>query len=188
MSAAVRAARGVHISGTVQQGGKTVGVNFGITRSGELSGQVSENGAVLGVLVTHGHSYVKLSPAFLRIAHLPAAACSRFCGKFLEYPAAQEHELSANLNMAAITHSMTSTPAREVKLLGAVTVAGQLAWLLQDSNGNSLYVAAHGKPYVLRAVGPPPGQDIVNLTQWNAVRIPAPPPASKVASPSQLAG
>jgi len=38
MSAAVRAASGVHISGTIRQGGKTVGLNVGITRSGGLSG------------------------------------------------------------------------------------------------------------------------------------------------------
>jgi hypothetical protein len=168
MSAALRAASSVHLSGTIQQGGKAVGVNFGITRSGEFSGQVSENGAGFTVLATHGHSYLKLSPAFLRIARLPVTVCSQFCGKYLEYPANRAHELFANLNMASMTHSMTSTPAREVKLLGAVTIAGQLAWLLQDSQENSLYVAAHGKPYVLREVGPPPGEDSVNLTQWNA--------------------
>jgi hypothetical protein len=80
------------------------------------------------------------------------------------------------------------SPRRCAPLLGAVTVAGQLAWLLQDSHEDSLYIAAHGKPYVLRAVGPPPGEDSVNLTQWNAVRIPGPPPASQIVSPGQLAG
>jgi hypothetical protein len=185
MSAALRAARSVHISGTIQQGGKTVGVNFGITRSGEVSGQIFENGAVLTVLATHGHSYLKLSPAFLRIAHLPATLCGRFCGKYLESPAARS---LTGLSLASMTHSLTSAPAREVQLLGAVTIAGQLAWLLQDSHQNSVYVAAHGKPYVLRAVGPPPGEDTLNLTQWNAVRIPGPPPASQVVYPSQLTG
>jgi hypothetical protein len=85
-----------------------------------------------------------------------------------------------------MTHSITSTPAGEVKLLGAVTIAGQPAWLLQDSHENSVYVAAHGTPYVLRAVGPPPGKDSADLTQWNAVRIPGRPPASQVVSLSQL--
>lgn len=186
MSGALRAASSVHIDGTIQQGGKTLGLNLGITRSGELSGQVSEDGAVLTALATHGHNYLKLSPALLRIAHLPATVCSRFCGKYLEYPAARAHELFAHLTMASMTHSLASTPARGVKLLGAVTIAGRLAWLLQDSHENSVYVAAHGKPYVLRAVGPPPGEDSLNLTQWNAVRIPGPPPASQVVHPSQL--
>lgn len=185
-SAALRAAGSVHITGTIQQGGKTLGLNLGVTRSGEFSGQISENGVVLTVLATHGHSYLKLSPAFVRVAHLPAAVCSRFCGKYLEYPAARARVLFAHLSMASMTHSMTSTPAREVTLLGAVTIAGQPAWLLQDSREESLYVAAHGKPYILRAVGPPPGEDSANLTQWNAVRIPGPPPASQVVNLSQL--
>ncbi len=44
MSAALRAASSVHISGTVRQGAKTLGVNLGITRSGGFSGTISENG------------------------------------------------------------------------------------------------------------------------------------------------
>jgi hypothetical protein len=40
MSAALRAARSVHIGGTVRQGAKTLGVDLGITRSGDLSGQI----------------------------------------------------------------------------------------------------------------------------------------------------
>jgi len=136
-------------------------------------------GGVLSVLSTHGHSYLKVSPGFLRIAQLPAAACRRFCGKYLQYPAARARDLFAHVNMDAVTRAMAGTPAHEVKLFGAVTIAGQLAWLLQDSHEDSLYIAAHGRPYVLRAIGPPPGLDAVNLTQWDAVRIPAPrPPAS----------
>jgi hypothetical protein len=54
MSTALRTASSVHISGTLQQGGKTMGVNFGITRSGEFSGQITENGVVITVLATHG--------------------------------------------------------------------------------------------------------------------------------------
>jgi len=45
ISATIRAARSVHTSGTIQQGGKTLGMNFGITRSGEVSGQLSVSGA-----------------------------------------------------------------------------------------------------------------------------------------------
>jgi hypothetical protein len=140
-------------SGRLAVGCDGLGLNFGITRSGEFPRQLSESGAVLTVLATHSHSYLKLSPGYMPIAHLPATACIRFCGKYLQAPAAQAHNLFAHLNMAALTHSMTSTPAREVKLLGAVTVAGQLAWLLQDSHEVLIYVAAHGKPYILR---PPP--------------------------------
>jgi hypothetical protein len=187
-STALRAASSVHISGTLQQGGKTLGLNLGITRSGEFSGQISENGAAVSVLATHGHTYLKLNAAFLRIAHLPATACSRFCGKYLEYSRAQSRQLFSGLSLASMTRSVSRTPARKVKYLGAVTVGGQPAWLLEDSHGNSVYVAAHGKPYPVREVVAPPAEGSVNLTQWNAVRIPGPPPASQVVHLSQLMG
>jgi hypothetical protein len=186
MNATLRAARSVHITGTSAQDGKTVGVNLGLTRSGELSGQISESGAVLTVLAEHGHAYLQLSAAFLRVAHLPATACRRVCGKYLEYPAAESLVRLGHLNMTSLTHSLTSTPDRGVTLLGTVSLGGQLAWLLQDSHGNSIYVAARGKPYVLREVSGPPGKDSVNLSHWNAVRIPGPPPARQLVNPSQL--
>ena len=186
MSAAIGGASGVHISGAIQSGGKALGVNVSIARSGGVSGQISENGAAVTVLATHGHSYLKISPAFLQISNLPATACSRFCGKYLEYSAAVSHELFTGLSMAAITHALTRAPAREIKYLGAVNIDGQLAWLLQDSHEDSLYIAAHGRPYVLREVAPPPSEDTADLTQWNAVRIPGPPPASQVITLRQL--
>ena len=188
MSATLGAASSVHMSGTVRQGVKTLSVNLSITRSDELSGQISENGTVLTVLATRGHSYLKVNAAFLRIAHLPASACSLFCGKYVELPAPQSHELLTGLYMASMTRSLTRLPASKVKYLGAVTIAGHPAWLLQDSRGNSIYVARHGKPYVLRVVATPPTRGSVNLTQWNAVRIPGPPPANQVVNLSQLRG
>jgi hypothetical protein len=189
MSTAVRTASSVHLSGTIQRGGKTAGVNLGITGSGEFSGQITEYGAAFTVLATHGRSYLKLSAAFLRIAHLPATACSTFCGKYLEYSKAQSQRLVSGLSLASITRSVSSTPVGKVKYLGMVTPGGgQRAWLLQDPRGNSLYVAAHGKPYPVRVVAAPPGEGNVNLTQWNAVRIPGPPPASQVVTLRQLEG
>jgi hypothetical protein len=71
-------------------------------------------------------------------------------------------------------------------LLGTVSLGGQLAWLLQDSHATSIYVAAQGKPYVLREVSGPPGKDSVDLSHWNAVRIPGPPPAGQIVDLSQL--
>jgi hypothetical protein len=186
MSAALRAATSVHINGTIRHGAKTLGVDLGLTRSGELSGQVSENRTVITVLATRGHSYVKLTAAFLRLAHLPAIACSQFCGRYLELPAAQSRELLTGLSLASMTQALTSTPASQVKLLGTVTVAGQLAWLLQDGHRNSIYVAARGKPYALREVAAPPSTNGATLTQWNAVRIPGPPPPSQIVHPRQL--
>lgn len=186
MGAALRAASSVHISGIIQRGGKALGVNFGITRSGRVSGQISEDGAALTLLATHGHAYLKLTAAFLRIAHLPATVCSVFCGKYVEYPVAQSHQMLARLSLASMTNSLAGTPASKVRYLGVVAVDGRAAWLLQDSQRNSIYVAARGRPYLLREVAGPPSKDSLNLTEWNTVRVPGPPPATKIVQLGQL--
>jgi hypothetical protein len=191
MGAALRTATSVHLSGTVQEGGKTLGVNLSMTRSGQMSGQISEDGAVLTVLATGGHSYLKLSAAFLKLARLPAAVCSLFCGKYVEFPPAQSQAMLNGLNMtsfvASLVQSVASTAPHSVSYLGTMSVGGTPTWLLV-SQGSSAFVAARGKPYILRLVAPQPGEGAVNLTQWDAVRIPGPPPASQVVNLSQLTG
>lgn len=44
------------------------------------------------------------------------------------------------------------------------------------------------KGCLVREVAAPPGEGSVNLTQWNAVRIPGPPPANQAVTLSQLEG
>jgi hypothetical protein len=186
MSTAMRAASSVHISGTVTQSGKSVGLNLGITSSGGYSGQISDDGAALTVLITHGQSYLKLNAAFLSLSHLPATTCDLYCGKYLRYPASQAQSLVDGLTMASMTDSMTGAPG-QIELLGAVTIGGQLAWLLSDPQGDSAYIAAQGKPYLLE-IAAPPGDGSLTLTQWNAVRIPPPPPAGQIVNIGQLTG
>jgi len=50
-------------------------------------------------------------------------------------------------------------------------------------DGSVAYVAAQGVPYPLRLMK---GSDRIDFTQWNAVTIPPPPPASQVVDLSQL--
>jgi hypothetical protein len=189
-AAAVRTATSVHLNGTFVADGQPLGLNLDVTRSGGLSGQVTENGASLTVLSTHGHSYLKLSAAFLKFAHLPTSICSLFCGKFLLTTPAQSRSLLNGLDMAAFEKQgalvKLGTPIRSVRFLGTVAADGKLAWLFQDEQEESTFIAAQGKPYVIRVVAGPPSKDVLNLTQWNAVRIPGPPPASQVVNLGQL--
>jgi len=64
-----------------------------------------------------------------------------------------------------------------------VTVNGQPAWQMRLHDGSVAYVAAQGVPYPLRLMK---GSDRIDFTQWNAVTIPPPPPASQVVDLSQL--
>lgn len=186
MTAAARAASSVHIDGSFTLGAKAASMNLGFTRSGDFSGQVSENGALVTVLGTHGHVYLKLSASALRLAHLPATACDVYCGRYVEITGSEAGKLAGGLTMTAITRSLIAGPASKIRYFGEVTFAGQLAWLLQDSSRKSIYVAAQGTPYILGEVSAPPAKGSLSVTQWNAVRVPGPPPASKLVHIGQL--
>ena len=184
-NAAMQGAKSVHLSGTVKQGSQTLGLNLSMTRSGEMSGQFSEGGAAFTVLSTQGSTYMKLSGAFLRFSHLPSAACTLFCGKYLKVTAAQSHNLVGGLSMSNFTASMAKG-SPHVRNAGTATVNGQQAWVLHVSDGSTAYVASQGKPYLLRIVAGHAASGVLNLSQWNAVTIPGPPPANQVVNLSQL--
>lgn len=67
MTAAMRAARSVHIAGTVREGGSPSGVNLSMTRSGQLFGQVSQGGHTFTVLALPGHFYLRITAGFLQV-------------------------------------------------------------------------------------------------------------------------
>jgi hypothetical protein len=192
MRTTLRNARSVHISGTVRQDGTNVAVNLAMTRHRGVWGQISEDGAAFTVLATQGQTYLELSAAFLKFSHLPAAACTLFCGKYLELTPAQSQQLLSGLNMSSIMDSITNSiadmHADSVAYVGTGTANGQPAWLLMDPSGNLAYLASHGRPYLLRVVAAQPSAGAVSLSQWGAVQIPGPPPPSQTVNLSQLTG
>jgi hypothetical protein len=132
------------------------------------------------MLVTRGHSYIKISSGLLKSQHLPSAACALVCGKYLEVPAGQAKGMLNGLDMPSLLRQLSATSLTYVR---TVTVNGQPAWQMRASDGSTVYVAAQGPPYPLRVTK---GVSRADFTQWNAVTIPAPPPASQVVDLSQL--
>ena len=177
---AMAKATSVHISALVTQGGSKVSVNMSMTRSGDMSGTMSADGKPVNVLVTQGHTYLKVSSGLLKSQHLPSAACALVCGKYLKMPNGQAKGMLNGLGMSSLL-GRVSVP--QLSYVRTVTVNGQAAWQMRASDGSTVYVAAHGPPYPLRATK---GPSRIDLTQWNAVSIPPPPPASQVVDLSQL--
>ena len=177
---AMAKATSVHISAMVSQGGSKVSVNMSMTRSGDMSGTVSADQTPVNVLVTQGHTYLKVSPGLLKSQHLPSAACALVCGKYLKTPNGQAKGMLNGLDMPSLLRQMSATSLTYVR---TVTVNGQPAWQMRASDGSTVYVAAQGPPYPLRVTK---GVSRADFTQWNAVTIPAPPPASQVVDLSQL--
>jgi len=141
---------------------------------------MSAKGVAITMLVTRGHSYIKVSSGLLKSQHLPSAACALVCGKYLEVPTGQAKGMVNGMDMSSLLHQLSATKLTYVR---TATVNGQPAWQMRASDGSTVYVAAQGPPYPLRVTK---GVSRADFTQWNAATIPPPPPASQVVDLSQL--
>jgi hypothetical protein len=122
-----------------------------------------------------------VTSALLKSQSLPAAACALMCGKYLKVPASQAKTMLNDITWSSLLGRMTAVP--QWSYVRTVTVHGQPAWQMHSADGTTAYVAAHGPPYPLRLTK---GTSHIDLTQWNAVTIPPPPPASQIVDLSQL--
>ncbi len=184
MKSAVRSAGSVHIAGHLTLAGKTLGLNIGVLRSGQLSGTITQNGVPLQVIATGGKAYVKATAAFLNQLSAPAGVCNVICGKYVELSASETQVLTQSLSLASLTRSMTrKTPAFANG--GTATVDGQQVDVLRTARGVTVDVAAAGSHYPL-AVASAARHDELNFSQWDHVPAPAAPPKSEIVNVGNL--
>jgi hypothetical protein len=182
VESAVRHATSVHISAEFTQDGKHVVTTASLNRAGDLDALVTVDNVSLTVLITQGRDYIKVTPAFLKLAHLPSG-CAQICGKYARISARDARSVTGGLSWTALV-APPHQPGR-LTYAGTATVNGQPAWKLRKPRGETAYVAARGAPYLLR-VTKPIGR--IDYTQWNHATIPPPPAASQVVSPGKLGG
>jgi hypothetical protein len=180
VKSATAKATSFHILAVLTQGGSKISMNMSTTRSGEMSGTMSVNQTPVSLLVTQGQAYVKVTSGLLKSQHLPTAACTLMCGKYLKMPTGQAREMLNGMDVSSLPGQLS---ALRLTFVRTVTVNGQPAWQMRASDGSTVYVAAQGPPYPLRVTK---GANRADFTQWNAVTIPPPPPASQVVDISQL--
>jgi len=180
VKSATAKAASFHILAALTQGGSKVSMNMSLTRSGEMSGTMSVNQTPVSLLVTQGHAYVKVTSGLLKSQHLPTAACTLMCGKYLKMPTGQAKEMLNGMDVSSLLGQLSALKLTYVR---TVTVNGEPAWQMRASDGSTVYVAAQGPPYPLRVTK---GASRADFTQWNAVTIPPPPPASQIVDLNQL--
>ena len=180
VKSATAKATSFHILAVLTQGGSKISMNMSTTRSGEMSGTMSVNQTPVSLLVTQGQAYVKVTSGLLKSQHLPTAACTLMCGKYLKMPTGQAKEMLNGMDVSSLPGQLSALKLTYVR---TVTVNGQPAWQMRASDGSTVYVAAQGPHYPLRVTK---GANRADFTQWNAVTIPPPPPASQVVDISQL--
>lgn len=186
---AVSSATSYHVAGVAADAGKTARIDLSLTRTGEAAGTIALGAGTIGLLTTHGKTYIKITSAFLKDIGQPASACALFCDKYLVTSGAQAKSIGASLGFSSITGNAFTSSLAGAKLAGSGTVSGQPAWIMRLHDGSSLYVAAQGPAYPLRATPPAgKGQGQLDFSQWNSATIPPPPPASQVVDISKLGG
>jgi hypothetical protein len=179
MEAAMRAAKSVHIVGTVTQGSQhvTLDVSF---RDGGMSGIVGVNGQTVDLVVLSNQAYVKVDLSFLKLAGLPASDCSSMCGRYLSVPASQLGQ-AGSMTMSGLINQLLSkvpSPKGDTSDVFVRTTVNGRPVLKGSGDGVTVEVAGSGTPYPLLITKA--GESTVTFSQWNAVPPITPPPASDI--------
>jgi hypothetical protein len=183
MQAAIEGATSVHMAGTVDDGSQVITIDMSFSGPA-MAGTVGSNGGSFDFLVLNGKTFVKLDATFLKHAKAPPSVCAKVCGKYVEIPAASASQITGALSMHQLmshvfSNKSISSAAASGCVFSPATVNGRLVLQCLDG-GYTVDVAAHGKPYPVYLTGPH-GQRI-EFSDWNAVTLPAAPPASQVVS------
>jgi hypothetical protein len=186
MQSSVHNASSVHVSGQLSRDGVPLGVDLNVTRGGDVAGTVSQRGMPLHVVAANSKIYVEVTPAFLREASMPAAACAAACGKWLELSQGEASQLTGDLSMQKLLTPLILGQAGKLTSAGRTTVRGQPAWVLRAGDGRTVAVSAAGKHYPLLASEGASPQQVMTFSQWDSVPAPKPPPASQLLSPNSL--
>jgi hypothetical protein len=178
----------VHLTGNLRNNWTAVGLDVSMVASGGFSGTIESGGTRLEIVDTGHRVYVQVTKGFLKVSGAPASVCQHACGKFVAVSASMANSIGGDFTMSKLLGSVRQALPSYVKT-GTTTIGGQQALILHGSDGSTLYVAATGTPYPLRAIAPKlHNAGALNFSQWNAVPVISAPPASQVISFSQLAG
>jgi len=183
MQNAVRGARSVRVTGHLTQNGTPLGVDVGLSRNGDLTGTIIQNGALAQVVAVAGKIYVRAAPAFLQQMKAPGGSCAAVCGKWIQLALPDAGLMTDDLSMANIVSPLTSDQIPTLTDGGSTTVQGQPAWVLRAADGSVIDVSAGSRHYPLEAAGGGSLRQVVMFSQWNKVPRPMLPPASQVLDP-----
>jgi hypothetical protein len=165
---AAERARAVHVSGSIANGGRPVGLDVNILAGRGARGRLSENGLSFELIQTGGSVYIKGSPAFYRRLG-GAAAAQLLQGRWLKVPASSPEfaSLSSLTDLRRLVDTALSTPGGVVKS-GTTTVNGKRAVVLTSpSKGGMLFVARTGRPYPIQITKQGANGGSISFDRWD---------------------
>jgi hypothetical protein len=184
MQSSVHDASGVHVAGQLSRNGVPLGVDLDVTKNGDAAGTISQRHTPLHVVAANSKIYIEVTPAFLRVASMPAAACATACGKWIELTQGEASQMTGDLSMQRLLTPLMfgqapdSGQAPKLTTAGSTTVHGQPAWVLRAGDGSTVAVSTSARHYPLAARSGQSPHQVVTFSQWNSVPVPKPPPLS----------
>ena len=178
-TAAVKDAKGVHMSGTFITSGKRIALTLDL---GQASGKgtMAQGNARADVARVGDVSYIRANSAFWTL-FANSAAATLLHDRWLS-GSTSKPPLNAFARFLSITsllrEAFTGTATDTLKKLGTRTYKGQKVIAISDpKNHETLLVAASGKPYPVAATG----QGTVDFSDWNKdVTVEAPKGATDI--------
>ena len=165
---AAEGAKAVHVSGSIDNGGRPVGLDVNLLAGSGARGRLSENGLSFELIQTGGSVYIKGSPAFYRRVG-GAAAAQLLQGRWLKIPASSLGfaSLSKLTDLRRLVDAALSTPGGVAKK-GTATVNGKPAVVLTSpSKGGALFVATTGRPYPIQITKQGPNGGSISFDRWD---------------------
>jgi hypothetical protein len=173
---AMKDVRSFEVIGTV--GGKGTGSSFSLSLSGTGGGgEISVPGATLEIVVAEGTVYVKANQAsWLKLTGSQATA-QAVANHWIKAPATNsDFSNFADLTISTdfVTEFFPGASTHMSKASGDLTVHSKKTIVLTDPEGDSLYVAAIGRPYMLYIQGENL-QDLLTFSHFGDAQLPAVP-------------
>jgi hypothetical protein len=173
---AMKEVKSFEVVGTV--GGKGTASSFSLSLSGTGGGgEISVPGATLEIVVAKGTAYIKANEAsWLKLTGSQTTA-QTVANHWIKAPATNS-DFSNFADLAISTDFVTeffpNAGTHMSKASDAVTVHSKKTIVLTDPEGDSLYVAAVGPPYMLYVQGKNL-QDLLTFSHFGDAQLPAVP-------------
>ena len=149
---AMKLSSSVKVTGSVNQNGKTVGIDFMLFSNGDASGRITEAGFSADLVEVRGHDYVNATAAFWKAEGAPVSAASKLAGRWIVIQPSQLGRVSA-LSMATLESSLAPTSVGKLTNGGTGTIGSQHVITVVSSTQGTVWVATFGTPYPVALKG-----------------------------------
>ena len=175
----MKAAKSVHISGTITQGSKMIGIDATTFSNGDINGSFTESGNTASIIKIGKTDYLNTTAAFYEATGASSSIANLMNGKWIELPdssAGFGNELTLDAIANSFQKNHGSVTAGSTSTINGIPVVS-----VHSSTGGTLYVATTGAPYPLEVTNSSKasGTGTITLTQWNKGKTPTPPPGAR---------